>query len=148
MTTQQTQAEANKAIIRRYREAHNTNNMALLDEIVAADLIAHNMLPGLPQGREGGKMAHQGFLAAFPDGQTSTEDLIAEGDRVVERTSFRGTNTGSFLGAPPTGKPVQASSISIYRIANGKIVEHWGENDVTGVMVQLGLMPPPGQPGS
>ena len=148
MTTQQTQAEANKAIVRRYREAHNTNNMAALDEIVAADLNAHNMLPGLPPGREGGKMAHQGFLAAFPDGRTSTEDLIAEGDRVVERTSFRGTNTGSFLGAPPTGKPVQASSISIYRIANGKIVEHWGENDVTGVMVQLGLMSPPGQPGS
>jgi predicted ester cyclase len=148
MTTQQTQAEANKAIIRRYREAHNTNNMAALDEIVAADLVAHNMLPGLPPGLEGGKMAHQGFLAAFPDGRTNTEDLIAEGDKVVERYSFSGTNTGSFLGAPPTHRPVASSSISIYRIANGKIVEHWGENDVIGVMVQLGLMPPPGQAGS
>ena len=69
-------------------------------------------------------------------------------DTIVEESLFRGTNTGSFLGAPPTGRPVQASSISIYRIANGKIVEHWGENDVIGVMVQLGLMPPPGQPGS
>jgi predicted ester cyclase len=92
-------------------------------------------------------MSHQGFMAAFPDGQTTTEDLIAEGDRVVERYSFRGTNTGSFLGAPPTGRPVQSSSISIYRIANGKIVEHWGENDVIGVMQQLGLMPAPGQAG-
>jgi predicted ester cyclase len=147
MTSQQTQEEANKAIVRRYREAHNANNMAALDEIVAADLNAHNMLPGLPPGREGGKMAHQGFLAAFPDGKTTTEDLIAEGDKVVERTLFHGTNTGSFLGAPPTGRPVVASSISIYRIANGKIIEHWGENDVVGVMVQLGLMPPPGQAG-
>jgi predicted ester cyclase len=147
MTSQQTQEEANKAIVRRYRAAHNANDMAALDEIIAPDLIAHNMLPGLPPGLEGGKMAHQGFLAAFPDGQTSTEDLIAEGDRVVERTSFRGTNTGSFLGAPPTGKPVAASSISIYRITHGKIVEHWGENDVIGVMTQLGLMPPPGQSG-
>jgi predicted ester cyclase len=145
MTTQQTQAEANKAIIRRYRQAHNVNNMAALDQIVATDLIAHNMLPGLPPGLEGGKMAHQGFMAAFADGQTTTEDLIAEGDKVVERYSFRGTNTGSFLGAPPTGKRVESSSISIYRIANGKIVEHWGENDVIGVMVQLGLMPAPGQ---
>jgi predicted ester cyclase len=148
MTSQQTQAEANKAIVRRYREAHNANNLAVLDEIVAPDLIAHNMLPGLPAGLEGGKLAHQGFLAAFPDGQTSTEDLIAEGDRVVERTSFRGTNTGSFLGAPATGKPVTANSISIYRIANGKIVEHWGENDVLGVMTQLGLVPPPAPAGS
>ena len=145
MTTQQTQAEANKAIVRRYRQAHNANNLDALDQIVAADLIAHNMLPGLPPGLEGGKMAHQGFMAAFSDGQTTTEDLIAEGDKVVERYSFRGTNTGSFLGAPPTGRRVESSSISIYRIANGKIVEHWGENDVIGVMVQLGLMPAPGQ---
>jgi predicted ester cyclase len=145
MTSQQSQEEANKAIVRRYREAHNTNSMDTLNEIVAADLISHNMLPGLPPGLEGGKMAHQGFLAAFPDGQTTTDDLIAEGDKVVERYSFRGTNTGSFLGAPPTGRPVQSSSISIYRIANGKIAEHWGENDVIGVMTQLGLMPAPGQ---
>jgi predicted ester cyclase len=148
MTSQQTQEEANKAIVRRYREAHNANDLSALDEIVAADLNAHNVLPGLPPGREGGKMAHQGFLAAFPDGQATTEDLIAEGDKVVERYSFRGTNTGSFLGAPPTGRTIQSSSISIYRIANGKIVEHWGENDVIGVMVQLGLMPPPGLAGS
>jgi predicted ester cyclase len=148
MTSPQTQAEANKAIVRRYREAHNTNNMAALDEIVATDLISHNTLPGVPPGLAGGKMVHQGFLAAFPDGQTSTEELIAEGDRVVERSSFRGTNKGSFLGAPPTGRTVQSQSISIYRIANGKIVEHWGENDVIGVMTQLGLMPAPGQAGS
>src|SRR5262245_25567609 len=148
MTGQQTQEEANKAIVRRYREAHNANTMDALDEIIAADLISHNTLPGLPPGREGGKMAHQGFLAAFPDGQTTTEELIAEGDRVVERYSFRGTNSGSFLGMPPTGRTVQSQSISIYRIANGKIVEHWGENDVIGVMTQLGLMPAPGQAGS
>jgi predicted ester cyclase len=148
MTSQQTQEEANKAIIRRYREAHNANNMDALDDIIAADLISHNTLPGLPPGREGGKMSHQGFVAAFSDGQTTSEDLIAQGDKVVERFSFRGTNTGSFLGAPPTGKVVHATGISIFRIANGKIVEHWGENDVIGVMVQLGLMPPPGQAGS
>jgi predicted ester cyclase len=145
MTIQQTQEEANKAIVRRYREAHNTNNLDALDEIVAADLISHNMLPGLPSGLAGGKMAHQGFMAAFPDSQTTIEDLIAAGDKVVERSSLRGTNTGSFLGMPPTGRAIQSSSISIYRIANGKIVEHWGEHDGIGVMIQLGLMPAPGQ---
>jgi steroid delta-isomerase-like uncharacterized protein len=142
MTSQQTQEEANKAIVRRYREAHNTNNMDALDEIVAADLISHSSLPGLPSGREGGKMAHQGILAAFADGRTTSEDLVAEGDKVVERFSFRGTHTGPFLGAPPTGKIIQASGISIFRIVNGKIAEHWGENDGLGVMAQLGLMPP------
>jgi predicted ester cyclase len=144
MIDQQAHLEANKAIVRRYRELHNRNDLDALDAIVAADLIAHNQLPGLPPGLAGGKLAHAGFLAAFPDGVTTTEDLLAEGDKVVERTTFTGTNTGSFLGAPPTGRPVRATSMSLYRIADSKIVEHWGENDVLGVMQQLGLMPAPG----
>jgi len=139
--------EENKALIRRYREAHNTNNLAALDEIVAANIISHNGLPGLPPGLEGGKMAHMVFSAAFPDGHATTEDLIAEGDKVVERFTFHGTNTGSFLGAPPTGKQVTSSGMSVFRIAGGKIVEHWGENDALGTFQQLGLIPTPGQPG-
>jgi len=137
--------EDNKTLVRRYRQAHNSNNLGALDDIVAADIISHNGLPGLPAGLEGGKMAHMAFAAAFPDGQVTTDDLVAEGDKVVERFSFRGTNTGSFLGAPPTGKQVTSSGMSIYRIANGKIVEHWGENDALGTMQQLGLIPAPGQ---
>ncbi len=101
--------EANKVLVRRYREAHNTNNLALLDEVVAADIMNNGDMPGLPPGLEGGKMVHRTFLAAFPDGQVTTEDLIAEGDQVVERFSFRGTNTGSLMHSP----------------ANGKIMEHW-----------------------
>ncbi len=136
--------EANKTLVRRYRDIHNSNNLAALDEIVDANIISHNGLPGLPPGLEGGKMAHMAIAAAFSDGHVTTEDLVAEGDKVVERFSFRGTNTGSFLGAPATGKQVTATGVAIFRIANGKIVEHWGENDTIGVMQQLGLMPAPG----
>ena len=145
MTSQQTQAEANKAIIRRYRQAHNQNDMAALDEIVSADIISHNGLPGLPAGREGGKMAHQGSLAAFPDGRTTTDDLIAEGDKVVERFTLVGTQKGDFMGIPASNKQVRVTGMSIFRIANGKIVEHWGENDGIGLMMQLGVLPAPGQ---
>jgi len=137
--------EDNKALVRRYREAHNTNDLAALDDIVAVDIISHAKLPGLPSGLEGGKMAHQVFMAAFPDGRATSEDLVAEGDKVVERFSFRGTNTGSLFGAPPTGKQVTSSGMSVFRIANGKIVEHWGENDALGTFQQLGLIPTPGQ---
>jgi predicted ester cyclase len=136
--------EANKALVRRYREAHNQNNLDALDAIVAQDLISHNLLPGLPPGLEGGKMAHRGFRESFPDIHSTTQDLFAEGDKVVERYTSGGTNTGSFMGAPPTGKKFEAESMSIYRIANGKIVEHWGENDTMGLMMQLGLMAQPG----
>lgn len=139
-------AEENKAVVRKYRTAHNQNKLDALDAIVAQDLISHSALPGLPPGLAGGKMAHQGFLAAFPDTQTTTEDLIAEGDKVVERYTARGTHKGDFMGAPPTGKKFSVESIVIFRFANGKIVEMWGLNDATGLMVQLGLMPAPGQP--
>ena len=135
--------EENKAIVRRYRAIHNSNQLDGLDQVVAQDIISHNALPGLPAGLAGGKMAHQGFLAAFADVQFTTEDLIAEGDKVVERYTARGTHTGPFMGAPATGKKFESSSMSVYRLANGNIVEHWGENDATGLMVQLGLMPMP-----
>jgi steroid delta-isomerase-like uncharacterized protein len=145
MTSQQTQAEANKAIIRRYRQAHNQNDMAALDQIVAADLITHSQLPNVPAGREGGKMVHQGSLAAFPDGKTTTDDLIAEGDKVVERFTLVGTHKGDFMGIPASGKSVRVTGMSIFRIANGKIVEHWGENDAMSLLIQLGVLPAPGQ---
>ena len=124
--------EANKVLVRRYREAHNTNNLALLDEIVAVDIKSHSGLPGLPSGLHGGKMVHRTFLAAFPNGLVTTENLIAEGDQVVERFSFRGTNTGSLMHAPAPGTKVTFTGVSVFRIAHGKIVEHWGAHDNFG----------------
>ena len=140
--------EENKAIVRQYRAAHNQNNLNALDAIVAPDVISHAALPGLPPGLAGGKMAHQIFLSAFADFQASTEDLFAEGDKVVERYLMRGTHTGAFNGAPATGKKIEAEAMVIYRLADGKIVETWGLNDVQAVMIQLGLLPAPGQAAS
>jgi len=135
--------EENKTIVRKYREAHNQNNLAALDSLVAQDIVSHAALPGLPPGLQGGKLAHQAFLAPFPDLQTTTEDLIAEGDRVVERYTARGTHKGEFMGAPPTGKKFAIETLVIYRLAGGKIVEMWGLNDSQALMMQLGLMPAP-----
>ena len=137
-------SEENKAIIRRYREAHNKNNLDALDAIVANDVISHNALPGLPPGLEGGKMAHQAFLASFPDIQTKTEHMVAEGDKVIEWYTARGTHTGAFMGMPPTGKKFEIPSVVVYRLANGKIAETWGLNDGQGLLQQLGVLPMPG----
>jgi steroid delta-isomerase-like uncharacterized protein len=136
-------SEQNKNIVRRYREIHNTNRLDKLDEIVAVDLISHNMFPGLPAGLAGGKASHQFLNASFPDSKVVTDDLIAEGDKVVERWTNTGSHSGvPFLGTPPSGKKFSVSGISIYRIANGKIVEHWGEFDSAKIAQQLELMPP------
>ncbi len=136
--------DENKAVIRRYREAHNANNLDALDAIVAKDVISHNALPGLPPGLEGGKMAHKAFLVPFPDIQTKTEHLVAEGDKVIEWYSARGTNTGEFMGMPATGKKFEIASVVVYRLANGKIVETWGLNDGQSLLQQLGMLPMPG----
>lgn len=136
--------ERNREVVRRYQEASNRNDLAALDELVAADLISHNAAPGLPPGLEGGKMAHRATLAAFPDLHYHIEDLIAEGDRVVMRFRLHCTHRGEFLGLAPTGKEVSLDGISIFRLADGKIVEHWAVQDGLSLMVQLGLFRPPG----
>ena len=134
-------AEENKNLIRRYQEAYNSGKLDELDQLLAPNLVSHNHMPGAPTGLAGAKAVHQGLLAAFPDSRTTIDDLVAEGDRVVMRGTLTGTNTGSFMGAPPTGKSFKVTIMSVFRIASGKIVEHWGVVDGTGVMQQLGLMP-------
>lgn len=133
--------EENKELVRRYRQIHTINQLDLLDEVVATDLITHNLLPGLAPGLEGGKLAHQLTLASFPDYTVETSgDLIAEGDRVVERWTCCGTFTGApYLGTPATGKHFCVTGISIYRIAHSKIVEHWAETDFLSANQQLGV---------
>jgi predicted ester cyclase len=138
--------EDNKELVRRYRQAHNTNQLDQLDDIVAADLISHTLLPGFAPGLESGKIAHRRALAACPDYQVETVDLIAEGDKVVERWKASGTHTGTpFFGVPASRKSFSGTGISIYRIASGKIVEHWAEADFLGLLQQLGALPTPGQ---
>ncbi len=138
--------EDNKAIVRRYREIYNTNQLDQLGDILSVELIAHTLLPGVPPSLEGIKKVHEMALAAFPDMRVTTDDLIAEGDKVVERWTQTMTHTGAAIfGAPAgTGKKVKTTGISIYRIANGKIVEHWAEMDSLGVLQQLGVVPAPG----
>jgi len=131
--------EENKDIVRRYQEAYNTKDFEALAEVLAADVITPNIISGMPPGIEGAKAVHQKTLLGMPDYYTTIEDLIAEGDKVVARVTMTGTHTGNFYGIAPTGRRVNLTSIYIVRIANGKIVEHWGEEDGVAVLKQLGF---------
>lgn len=131
--------EENKGIVRRYQEAYNTNNFEALAEVLAADVITPNIISGMPPGLEGAMAVHQKTLLGMPDYYTTIEDLIAEGDKVVARVRMTGTHTGNFYGIAPTGRQVNLTSIYIVRIAEGKIVEHWGEEDGVTVLKQLGF---------
>lgn len=139
--------EANKQLVRRAYESMSEGPEAFLaehDKIYSEDLVAH--YPGMPPINV--EMHRQFGLAsfdAFPDLKRPVEDLVAEGDKVVARWTSTGTNQGSWMGIPPTGKSAVTSGITIFRIKDGKIVEEWIESDVIGLMTQLGAIPSPGQ---
>jgi predicted ester cyclase len=83
------------------------------------------------------------FRASFPDWHSTFEELVAEGNRVAERWTGRGTHRGELWGIPPTGKRVEVPGSVFYRIAGGKIVEFRGQLDMTGLMQQLDVVSPP-----
>ncbi len=139
-------SETNKAIIRRYvEEVQSRGNLALLDEIAAPTFVNHSSPPGVPPTLDGVKQLAQQVLAAFPDGTMTIEDMVAEGDKVVTRKTFRGTHQGTYLGLPPTGRRVEVALIDVVRFEEGKAAEHWLEWDTFGMLQQLGALPAPEQ---
>jgi steroid delta-isomerase-like uncharacterized protein len=138
--------EENKASVRRFsEEVFNKKKLAAIEEFYAPNLIDHSLPPGVPGGIEGQRQGIAMFLTAFPDLHLTVEDIIAEGDKIVVRMTFRGTHQGAFVGIPPTGKQVTVTEIAILRIANGKAIEQWNNFDELGLMQQLGAIPTPGQ---
>jgi steroid delta-isomerase-like uncharacterized protein len=132
--------EENKNIVRRYQEIYNRNDLDSLGAVVADDVLTPKMLPGMEPGLEGAKQVHARTLIGMPDWHTEIDDLIAEGDKVVARITMSGTHTGDFWGIPSTGKRVEFTGIYIVRIAGGKIVEDWGEEDGVSLLQQLGVL--------
>ena len=135
-------SEENKALFRRFvDEIINKKDVSLIDDLIAGDMVDHNLLPGQEPGREGMKQMLGMFLAAFPDLRSNIDLLVAEGDIVAGRMTTTGTHKQDFMGIPATGKQVNFSEIHIVRIVNGKAVEHWGNSDDMGMMQQLGVIP-------
>jgi steroid delta-isomerase-like uncharacterized protein len=137
-------SEANKAVIRRLNdEFWNEGKLDVVAEVFAADYIDHNPAPGQTPDREGFRQLTAAMRAALPDIHSTIEDLVAEGDVVAWRWSARGTHRGPLLGLPATGKPVTLTGITIDRIASGRIVERWHQEDNLGLLQQLGAIPAP-----
>ncbi|MBI3933825.1 MAG: ester cyclase [Acidobacteria bacterium] len=135
--------EENKALGRRIVDAINAGNMTAIDDVFAPGYVDRNPFPGATPDREGFKQSLSQFRAAFPDFRYTVEDEIAVGDKLVHRLTARGTQKGEFQGVPATGKQATWSEVHIARIANGKVVEHWGLGDQLGMMQQLGVAPTP-----
>jgi len=135
--------EENKAIVRSYTELTNARDLEGAFAHFSPSFFDHAVRPGMPTGIEGVRLFFNMLFTAFPDLRATIQDIIAEGDKVVDRMTCEGTHQGMFMGAQPTGKHVKWSYIDINRIVDGKVVEHWAEVDTMGIMQQLGLVPPP-----
>lgn len=135
--------ETNKAIVRRYIEQIlNNQQHDLVDEFFVDTVELHGVGPSII-GRSAVVEWLAMFAAAFPDWHTTIDDMVAEGDKVVVRTTSNGTHQGEFEGLPATGKPLTQYSITIFRLTNGKIVEARLQTDMLSMMQQLGLIPTP-----
>jgi predicted ester cyclase len=135
--------DQNKAVVRRFSEEFkNRANHAIVDELLAKNFVHHFKDPRLPPGRDALKALGGAIVQAFPDVKATIENLVAEGDRVVERTTATGTHKGPFNGMGPTGRKVTWTELHEYRLANGKVVELWSEIDMLAILMQLGALPP------
>jgi steroid delta-isomerase-like uncharacterized protein len=140
-------SEESKALIQRFvEEAFNKGNVDVANEVYASAFVAHD--PTIPGGQGSPEQVKQfvnTYLSAFPDGHTTVENLISDGEKVAYRWTFRGTHQGELMGIPPTGKQVTVTGITINRVSRGKVEEQWNNFDQLGMLQQLGVAPAPGQ---
>ncbi len=121
--------EANKALIRRYfKTLRQDKSLATLDTFIEEDDLKQHIAF---------------FEQVLPGYYLELEDMVAEDDKVAVRSTVHGVHKGEFMSIPPTGKQVSFPLMITYRIANGKIIEHWMLADVMSLMQQLGAMPAP-----
>jgi len=136
--------EDNKAAVHRLFDGLNQHDVAIVDELCTSDFVLHD--PAGPGGWRGDginspqeyKEYLSGFFASLP-GQFTIDDMIAEGDKVVVRWTYRSTHQGEWRGVSPTSKEVTFTATATYRIGQGKVAEIWQNVDNLGVLKQLGL---------
>jgi len=134
--------ETNRALLLRLIEdGFNKGDLSAVDRIVAVDSKEYQR--GNPDGSEGTKEVIRTLRGWFPDFTMVAQDTAAVGDKVWARFKASGTNLGSVMGRPPTGRKVTVDVIDIARFRDGRIVEHWGIPDQLGLMIQLGFVPKP-----
>ena len=126
-----------KELVRRFvREVFQEGRVGSVDELVAPDFVSASF--GITEeGPAKLRAATEQIHRVLTDVSFRVDDLIAEGDRVAARLTARATPTGQFLGMEPTGKSYEIGEIHMFRIANGRIAEHWHQFDAMGATKQL-----------
>ncbi len=127
MNEQPRVTEENKALLSRlFEEAFQQGNLTTVDDNFSTGFVDHST-PEQAAGPQGVKSYFIAIRAGFPDIRVAIDDLIAEDDKVVVRSTWSGTHLGVYEELAPTGKQVTRTLIQVFRIADGKIVEEWNE---------------------
>ena len=141
--------EQNKAISRRIiEEIWNKGDLAVVEELIAANYVFHDFVGQEIKGPEGFKQYVTMIRTVYPDFHITIEDMLAEGDKVAFRFTWRGTHKGKGgLVIAPTGKQVTVTGMAIAHIVGDKEEEVWESGDSLGMLQQMGVVPPMGQGG-
>lgn len=124
-------------------EVINRRNLDAAAKYFWEDVVELVPFPGQGPGVEGVKDVVRGMIVAFPDMHWSIGEQISEGEKVLTRFEWTGTHQGEFLGVPATGKPVRVWGMIIDRLEGERIKDTRMLMDAMGMMVQLGVVPPP-----
>jgi steroid delta-isomerase-like uncharacterized protein len=140
-----TPTSRNKETYRRFvDEVINEGKIDVVEQVFSPDYVDHSRPPGAPEGLDGVRAIPAMFRGAFPDLHFTIDQMVGEGDLVATLVTGRGTQNGPFMGIAPTGKRATWASMGFFRVADGKIVEHWGSPDLLTLLTQLGAIPSPG----
>jgi predicted ester cyclase len=130
--------EGNKALVRRAYRALNRKDWAAMRKLAAPGFVDHNPVQGQKPGVEGFMESRISLMKAFADFESTIEDMIAQGDKVVVRLTQNATHAGELWGLPPTNKRVTYTETTMWRVVRGKCVERWCNSDSLSLMMQLG----------
>jgi serine phosphatase RsbU (regulator of sigma subunit)/predicted ester cyclase len=133
-------AQKNKALVRRFLEAHAKGDLDTLEQMLAPDFVNHNLIPGQRPGREGYLQSFTEFHAAYSHTRYVIEKQLAEGEEVV--TTFAASAThdrGEWMGFVPTGREFKALLVLIHRIVGEKIAEEWSQGSGLAELTQQRL---------
>ena len=137
-----TTSTANEAIVRRFiDEIFVGGRKSTVDELVADDFVAHTWPSPTGDPKADLKAAMDRAAAGLSDSEFTIDDLIEDGDQIAVRLTTAATQTGEFMGMPPSNKRYRIEEIHWFRLRDGKVVEHWHQFDQMGLLKQLGAMP-------
>lgn len=128
--------------------AINEGDENAVRQLLAESLVDHNPIPDQSPGAEGFLEWMRSARRSFPDLTGRIEHLFSVGDSVVGRVIWEGTHRGTFLGVPPTNRPISFQAIHIVRISRGRAAEWWGVADLLAAVHQVGaeIRPAPEPP--